>query len=134
MADDDFRAHMMNTKREEVSSETARAVRWLGYATGALIAVVVLAIVIGITIWQREQETRARAQDSLLREQRKAIEYLCETVTVMDLIIVQESQFLRRSAGKVGLGPNEKELLRERLATLEAAHLELTDQRACRGI
>jgi hypothetical protein len=125
VSDDNFAQQV----RESLPSETARAVRWLGYATAALVLAVMLTAGLGWYFRQRDQNQRVKENAALIRQHEKTIEYLCETVNVMDLIIVQESLFLKRSTPE--MGPNQRELLRERLATLETAHLELTQQRAC---
>jgi hypothetical protein len=122
---------MMEAKRDEISSEFARGLRRIAYATLFLFLCWAITAVVIFAIRARDIEQRVKETAALNARQAETIEYLCETVNVMDLIIVQEARYLKRSSRS--LGPNQRQLLRERLATLQAAHFELTDQRACRS-
>jgi hypothetical protein len=124
---------ILTEKREEFSSEIARGFRRQGYWTLALFLILVCVVFFAGYVRSNDVEAQVRVTSKIAAEQSSTIEYLCETVSVMDLIIVQESRFLENASEGAQLGPNQREQLRERLATLDAAHFELTDQRACRG-
>jgi hypothetical protein len=107
---------------------------WLG-----VIFVIVVMGAAGFTLAHEQQRTSdvallATKNASLDIQQKRAIEYLCETINIFDIIILQESQEIKvRLKIDKTLTRNEQERLQNRNAILQVAHFELTDQRACRN-
>lgn len=128
-------------------SGVAREFRVLGYWTLALFLLMVALGVGGALIRDHDVDARIKDNNELIDEQRRTnqrqrrtIRYLCQSTVLQDVTVVQQAGFLRiilknKKFGEF-IGPNEREALNSRAATLEAIHDELSSQRAqraCKG-
>jgi hypothetical protein len=107
-----------------------------GVYTAALFVAMIALGVAAYLIRNSDVEQRVRETASFIDRQEKQIAFLCETTTTLDILVVQEATFLRLllKNPESGIGPNERRLLREREATLQTAHFELSDQQPCKDV
>lgn len=130
----------------------AHSQRVASIANVVMLAIVLATVIVGGAVayrWRTDDiEQRVRqnnrltlAQQGLIKRQQQTINYLCQVTLLVDTGINQERVFwgllLDKPGFKAFIGPNERDLLRERQATLDTLHSELTFQRTervCRGI
>jgi hypothetical protein len=114
-------------ERPATTTEVSRQLRFIGYSTAALVLVLSL-LVAGLFLLRDRDRDRQQAVD------RAALTYLCRTVAIQNVLLVQQIGALRLELVAGDLGPNERERTRGRLAALEVLHAELSDQRPCQEV
>jgi hypothetical protein len=114
-------------ERPATTTEVTRQLRFIGYSTAALVLVLSL-LVAGLFLLRDRDRDRQQAQD------RAALTYLCRTVAIQNVLLVQQIGTLRLELVAGELGPNERERTRSRIAALEVLHDELSDQRPCQEV
>jgi hypothetical protein len=96
---------------------------------------ITIGVIVGVfvTVRNRDVQNQVDRLERVEKQRRAQIVFLCETVSVIDVLVVQQGQFLNRFVNAAGLTPRQVVLLLRMRDTLDVAHDELADQRACRG-
>lgn len=98
-------------------------------------------IVVTITLlWRNSRadvDRNARviaAQRQLIANHRRATQFLCSTISTLRILIVQEKATLQIQLSTQRMSHAAREQLATRVATLQVAQYELSNQRPCKEV
>jgi hypothetical protein len=127
----------MNSKAPPTAESVVRTFRVNAIAIAIAMAVLGVMVVTVYTIRDHDLDKQLRENRAINERQAQTIRYLCESVILQDVTVVQQAAFLRIVLNNQKFasltGPHERDLLRQREAALQAVHDELSSQRAQRA-